>query len=180
MTSNSTFNAEGYIKWLMGTAISWYLSIVVTIILSYAIVNQFHPEETNILIGFGAGLCVGLAQWLLLRKSHSVSFFWVLAHAIGIGVPAGFGIAGLEGMFDYTSIIEKETTFSILSFLLSGLLTSIVLLPILKRLTKDYILFVAVYSIAWCLSLQYFMWGGLIIGIVSTLLFHHKLKAEVE
>lgn len=96
------------IKWFLYTLVSWYLSIIVSIVLSYAIVNKFHPEETNMLLGFGADLCIGLVQWLLLRKSHSVSFYWLLAHAFGIGIPFEIGVLGMEGDYDYSSIASSE------------------------------------------------------------------------
>ena len=63
------------------------IGLFIAIILSYTVVNIFHPEETNLILGLGIGFSVGISQWFVLKKYLKISKWWMIIPCIFIGIP---------------------------------------------------------------------------------------------
>ena len=102
-------------KWVIHTGIGWFLGVILILILS-GFLESMHLDGQSIL-GFGMGIGVGLAQWLLLKKYFSISINWVILLTIGLTSPfVAFDIASryfiLKPETFIPEIIASGTIFS--------------------------------------------------------------------
>ena len=176
--SNSSLKKSWY-NWALYNLSAWYLSFIFSIILSYTVVNIFHPEETNMLLGFGAGLCIGFVQWLLLKKKSDIQIFWIVAHALGIGIPYALGILILEGDIEVATTLDQKIILFI-TCISSGVLCGILTLKQFKHLSSSPVTAAAIYSLIWAVSLVSMFWGGLLFVAASSLFFYRILKTKEQ
>ena len=93
-------------RWFLATVIGLVLGLIVAIVLSYAIVNQFHPEETNLILGLCVGAAVGFAQVLAVRRVLSLKWKWMLGVIAGMGVPYTIAVLFDEAWFGAIRVSE--------------------------------------------------------------------------
>lgn len=166
------------IQWLVANTIAWILGLLLAIILSHLIVNIFHPEETNLIVGLCLGFSLGFAQWQILKKLMKMSILWFIVPAIGIGLPYGWIIMQVEAGNDLPLILNTEGAFLAILFFISGALIGFIqsrLKPM--NLGKSYI-WILLSGLAWSISLTVnsFLFSGLIFGLVTLAPFILILK----
>jgi hypothetical protein len=154
MTAESDkFEIPFLTNWILVTSGAFILSLPVVII-----VPQLVPPIpwTDNLGGIPIiGAFVGCAQWLMLRKRIALSGLWVLACAIGLGLPpiANY-IASEAGLLPHfpggiSGKIYGWTSLGIIGGLLSGLLQ----MPLLKPHFAKAGWWIAASSAGWGLCL---------------------------
>ena len=74
-------------RWLLGTAVGWITGIIMSIVLSYFVVNLFYDKETNLIVGLVTGFFVGLAQVIAARGALPFSWRWIWGSSVGMGIP---------------------------------------------------------------------------------------------
>jgi hypothetical protein len=79
-------------KWFIATAIGWIVGVIMAIVLSYAVVNLFYKEETNLIVGLSIAFFVGLAQMIAARGALPFSWRWIWGSTLGIGIPSMIAI----------------------------------------------------------------------------------------
>ena len=74
-------------RWFLATVIGYFVGVVVAIVLSYTIVNLFHPEGTNLIVGLGVGAGIGFAQVIAVRRVLPLNLRWTWGAIVGFGLP---------------------------------------------------------------------------------------------
>lgn len=118
--------------WLLATVIGWVVGIIVAIILSYTIVNLFHPEETNLIVGLCVGAGVGSAQVIAVRRVLSLTWGWVLGAIVGMGVPYTVAVLLTE---DWLGAIQVSEIWLIPIVVVAGVLAGVIQVTALTRHT---------------------------------------------
>lgn len=179
MTSiKSDPNVKLMIRWVAANTIAWPLGILLAIILSYLIVNIFHPEETNLIIGLCVGFSIGFAQWRVLKSIRTMSLLWFVVPAIGIGLPYGWYIMQVEAGNSLPLIWNTEGVFMAVLFFACGAMVGLIQskLKSFPR-TRSYI-WVLLSGLGWgvALMLNSFLLSGLVIGLLTLVTFILFLK----
>jgi len=168
------------INWLIANTIAWPLGLLLAIILSYLIVNFFHPEETNLIVGLGVGIAIGFAQWQVLKKLISSGVLWIVVTGIGIGFPYAWVIVHIESGKNLPLLFNTEGVFMAILFFVCGAFVGLIQSQlILIKMTKSYI-WILLSGIAWSISitLNSFLFSGLVIGLVTLTAFILILKED--
>jgi len=166
------------IRWLVANTIAWLLGLLLAIILSHLVVNIFHPEETNLIVGLCLGFSLGFAQWLVLKRLMKISILWFIVPAIGIGLPYAWFIMQLEAGNDLPLILNTDGVFLAILFFICGALVGFIQSRLKSmNLGKSYI-WILLSGIAWSISLTInsFLFSGLIFGLVTLAAFILILK----
>jgi len=166
-------NSKLIIEWLVANAIAWPLGILLAIILSYAIVNIFHPEETNLIIGFSVGITIAFAQWQVLKKLMKISVLWIFVPGICIGIPYAWITLIHESGNNLPQLLDSEWFFRATLFFICGALVGIIQ-SLLKSINigRSYI-WILLSAIGWSISITInsFLFSGLIIGLLTLAAF---------
>jgi len=166
------------INWLIANTIAWPLGLLLAIIFSYLIVNIFHPEETNLIVGLCAGITIGFAQWKVLKKFMKISVLWIVVTGIGIGFPYAWVTVHLESGKNLPLLLNTEGVFMAVLFFVCGAFVGLIQTQFkLIKINKPYI-WIFLSGIAWSISitLNSFLLSGLIIGFVTLPAFILILK----
>ncbi len=169
--NNIIFDNSFIVKWVISNFLGFILGMIVAIILSYSILNLFHPEETNMLLGLGYGLGIGFVQWYLLNRIFKLSKLWILMSALGIGIPYAGIILLMESGFIFHPILGVKDFYIGFIFFMSGLLVGFLQMILLKpKFSRSYY-WIIVSCLAWgiALSLNSILFSGIIMGIISLL-----------
>jgi hypothetical protein len=171
-------NLKLIIIWLVANAIAWPLGILLAIILSYAIVNIFHPEETNLIIGFSTAITIGFAQWKVLKKLMTISMLWIVAPGIGIGFPYAWVTINVESGNNLPLLLNTEWVFMALLFFICGAFVGLIQSRLKSINTGKSYIWILLSGIAWSISitLNSFLFSGLIIGLATLAAFIFILK----
>lgn len=171
-------NFKLIMTWIITNTIAWPLGVLLAIILSYAIVNIFHPEETNLIIGFSVGIATGFAQWKVLKKLMKMNILWIVVPGIGIGIPYAWVTIHVESGNHLPLLLNTEWIFMAILFFICGAFVGLIqsLLKSIK-ITKSYI-WILLSGIAWSISitLNSFLFSGLVVGLVTLNAFILILK----
>jgi hypothetical protein len=108
------------------------VGLVVTIVLSYAVVNRFHPEETNLIAGVCIGASVGSAQAVATRGVLPLNWLWVLGVIVGMGVPYTVVILSVEA---WLGAIQASGLWLVPIVLVGGALAGLLQVGALNRHT---------------------------------------------
>jgi len=162
------------------TGIAWPVGIILAIVLSYAVVNQFYSKETNLIVGFCLGAVVGYSQWFVLKKYFKVSRWWILATTIGIGLPFVAEVIHLEFGGSGNDLVKSELLSQIIILSVGGLLTGLLQLKIIKSLSKRSIRWIIISTLAWGISWAGFLLGGVILGLITGLAMLRLLEVSVQ
>jgi hypothetical protein len=154
-------------KGLLANGIAWLVGIILAIVLSYTVVNLFYPKETNLIVGICLGAVVGYSQWLVLKKYFKPGVWWILAAAIGIGLPfvvifVLYEINGVEVEFTGMEILDQ----AILLFM-GGFLTGLLQFNIFKALSPKYAWWIIISTFAWGIGWFGLILGGLVLGLIA-------------
>ena len=153
IAATDKFEKSFLAKWILVTSGAFILALPVSFI-----VPQLFPPITwahHLAVAPIIGAVVGCAQWLMLRKRIALSGWWVLACAIGLGLPAIVNlIASGVGLLPHFpggdgGRILGWTSLGIIGGLLSGLLQ----MPLLKPHFAKAGWWIAASSAGWGLSL---------------------------
>jgi hypothetical protein len=121
------------ILWVLTISAGLHLGLVVGPILAGTFWGFLDDESVLSLTAAYTtiGLCVGLAQWLLLRGHFTKSLVWPLNSAVGLGL--GIGLVLATNLIDQSGIISL-----ILVVLVYAIATGLVIswLPALRRKTE--------------------------------------------
>ena len=119
-------------KWIAVTCGGFVLGLPVSFIVAH--IGQaflWGGKETNLAVAPCIGAAVGCAQWLMLRSRIAVSGWWVLACAIGVGVPFMVPI-----ILDEVGFLPHLPGGKILGFaivgIIGGLLSGLLQMPLLR------------------------------------------------
>ncbi|MFA6598142.1 MAG: hypothetical protein WCS69_10495 [Ignavibacteriaceae bacterium] len=165
---------------VLATGIAWPVGIILAIVLSYAVVNQFYPKETNLIVGLCLGALVGYSQWFVLKKYFKISTWWIWASTIGIGLPFVAEVNYLEFSGSENSLIKSEFLGQIIVLSIGGLLTGLFQLKIIKALSKRSIRWIIISTLAWGISWAGFFLGGVILGLIIGLAMLRLLELSVQ
>ncbi len=197
METQSSFSVS---KWTIFTTIGVIAGVILVLILA-ALLESLKLEDNSI-IGIAMGLCIGLMQWLLIRKQIKQSFKWVWLLVVGMTVPIilleivtlifkikseyymlAIILAGglLSGYLQYqfclknTYINAKQwIRFSFLGWLAAVLITSVSFLPIILHMELTaFFKLLNTFAIILCGPVLGFITGK---GIVSILKNENKLQ----
>ncbi len=171
-------NLKLIIEWSVANTIAWPLGILLGIILSYLIVNIFHPEETNLIIGFSVGITIGFAQWKVLKKLMKISMLWIVVPGIGIGFPYAWVTIHVESGNNLPLLLNTEGVFMAILFFICGAFVGLIQSRLKSiNIGKSYI-WILLSAIAWSISitLNSFLFSGLIIGFITLAAFILMLK----
>lgn len=153
ITANDKFERPFLTKWILVTGGAFILALPVS-----TIVPQLFPPISgahHLAVAPIIGAVVGCAQWLMLRKRIALSGWWVLACAIGLGLPpiveliaSGFGLLPHFPRGTGERILGW-TSLGIIGGWLSGLLQ----MPLLKPHFAKAGWWIVASSAGWGLSL---------------------------
>lgn len=169
--NNFIFDNSFAVRWVIANFLGFILGMIVAIILSYSILNLFHPEETNMLLGLGYGFGIGLVQWYLLNRIFKLSKLWILSSAFGIGIPYAGIILLMESGFIFSPIWDIKDFYIGFIFFISGLIVGFLQMILLKdKFSRSYY-WIIVSCVAWgiALSLNSILFSGIIVGVISLL-----------
>ncbi len=174
LNSNKSF----LIKWLIANFLAIPVGFILAVILSEAIVNIFHPEETNLIVGLCFGTSVGFAQWLVLKKSLNLPKWWIGAPALGIGIPFALMVLLKEGGFTFPNIFNIEGIFEKILYFFVGCLAGVLQFKMLKVHFTNPIVWVLASGIAWGISFSINgLWiPGLVMGLITAITIVWILK----
>jgi hypothetical protein len=119
-------------RWLVATVFGWVVGIVVAIVLSYTVVNLFHPEETNLITGLCVGAAIGCAQVVAVRRVLLLQWWWVFGAMVGFGVPYTVFVLFAESWF---GAIQVSAMWLIPIVVAVGALAGVIQVGALKRHT---------------------------------------------
>lgn len=176
-----------WIRWLVATAIAWVIGIIIAFPLSY-LLNVIYPKTTNVLVGLCLGAAVGLAQKIAVRRSIELTWGWVWAAMIGMGLP--FIVAEIidvvwPGKYEYTG----DRLFAWMLIIgTGGLITGLLQMRILRRFTTKASWWLPASIVSWGLAwlsmnlvgMTGYLVGGPVLGAVSGGLLLWILKAPVD
>lgn len=141
--------------WLLATVVGWGVGLIVTIVLSYAVLNRFHPEETNLIAGVCIGASVGSAQVVAIRRVLPLSWVWVLGVIIGMGVPYTVVILRVEAWF---GAVQVSGIWLVPIVLVAGTLAGFLQVGALKRHTlkahRWIWMSVVTWGVTWLISVS--------------------------
>jgi len=169
---------KSIIRWVAANFMAWPMGLLLAIILSYLVVNIFHPEETNLIVGLCLGFSMGLAQWLVLKSLIKIGKLWFVVSVIGIGLPYGWVILYLEAGNKIPLVFNIEGVFMAILFFICGAFVGLIQCRIESfNMGKSYI-WVLLSGIAWSISitLNSFLFSGFIFGLVTLAPFVFLLK----
>jgi len=148
----------------LGLFIGYIISFIIGAIMAFKVFDLSKEEwgspleQTISYMVSGAiiGLCIGLTQWLLLRKRFKLSSFWVYSVAIGFIIAEliiGFVLWKLNiNRGEHTFIEGKPVTHAlILTF--TGLIIGLIQLPMLKRYFSEVAYWIIASALAWGISI---------------------------
>lgn len=142
-------------RWVLATVVGWGVGLVVTIVLSYTVVNRFHPEETNLIAGVCIGASVGLAQVVAVRGVLPLKWVWVLGVIVGMGVPYTVVILSVEAWF---GAIQVSGLWLVPIVLAAGALAGLLQVGALKRHTLEahrwIWMSVVIWGVTWLISVS--------------------------
>lgn len=112
---------SGLCQWLLlrpliGKATGWIAVTITTWALGWAIwaavaAGSSAPTAVrNTLALLGGGACSGLGQWLVLRHSVRRAGWWILAVALGWGIPLSFRPASIASVSPYRGVLIGAVT----------------------------------------------------------------------
>jgi uncharacterized membrane protein len=170
-------------RWLVATFIGWVAGIIIAIVLSYLVVNLFHPKETNLIVGLVLGAVVGLTQMIAVRRLVSLTYRWVWGAAVGLGI--SFIVAVLIDEI-WFSASEASDMWLVLVAIAGGAFAGVLQAPTLRPhtpLAQWWILASIIsWGIAWLISTVLgeagFLVGGIFLGAVSGALLIWILKSS--
>jgi hypothetical protein len=136
-------------RWLLATVIGWGVGIIFAIVLSYAVVNLFHPEETNLIVGLCVGAGVGSAQVIASRRMISSRWGWVLGTIAGIGIPYTINVLLAEG---WLGTIQVSKIWLVLIVIVAGVLAGVLQVASLMRHTLRARWWIWTSVITWCVT----------------------------
>lgn len=168
------------IAWLVANAIAWPLGILLAIILSHIIVNIFHPEETNLVIGFSVGITTGFAQWKILKKLMKISLLWIVVPGIFIGLPYAWAIINIESGNNLPLVLNTTWVFMAVLFFVCGGFAGLIQSRFKSfNMGKSYI-WILLSGVAWsiAITLNSFLFSGLFMGLISLVGFILMLKEK--
>ena len=153
--------------WLFATVIGWGIGIILATVFSYTVVNLFHPEETNLIVGLFVGTGVGFAQVIAARRMLSLRWRWVLGTIAGIGIPYTSNVLITEG---WLGTIQFSKMWLILIVIDAGLLAGVIQVASLMRYTlrARWWIWTSViaWGITWFISLTLHD-PGLLVGVLA-------------
>jgi hypothetical protein len=172
MNHESSQIKKGFlIKWIITTSVAWPVGIIGAIIFSELIVSIFYHKTTNLVVGLCVGAVIGYSQWLVLKKNFSVSSFWGLACAIGVGVPF---IAGtILDEIGIKSLPDSETLSAFIAGIIGGLLSGLLQMRLLKPYSLKSSWWLVISTMGWGLCFlsmrtpKSFLAGGIILGAIT-------------
>lgn len=162
------------------TGIAWPVGIILAIVLSYAVVNQFYPKETNLIVGLCLGAVVGYSQWSVLKKYFKISTWWIWASTIGIGLPFVAEVIYFEFGGSGNDLFKSELLSQIIILSVGGLLTGLLQIKIIKSLSKRSFRWIIINTLAWGISWTGFFLGGVILGLITGLAMLRLLGLSVQ
>jgi hypothetical protein len=133
-------------RWLLATIIGWVVGVVAAIVLSYTVVNLFHPEETNLIVGLCIGAGVGSAQVIAVRRVLSLKWGWVLGVIVGMGVPYTVDVLSAEA---WLGAIQVSEMWLIPIVIVSGALAGVIQVPSLTPHTLRARWWIWASMVAW-------------------------------
>lgn len=168
------------VKLVIATGIAWPVGFIVTIALTYGIVNLFYNQETNLISGLCIGTTVAYSQWLIIKKYFKIGLWWILSASIGMGLPLildfiFFELRGIESTITKIDIIDAAIVF-----FCGGLITGLLQYNILKSLTPKFRWWIIISAVAWCLGWFGLIIGGVIIGLISGITFLNLFKLSIN
>lgn len=179
-TDKFNFDKHLLFRWMIANFLGCFLGLILAIVFSYAVVNIFHPEETNLILGLGYGVGIGFAQWYILKSHLNLSKWWILASALGIGIPFATIILLEEGGYIFPEIFNIDGSSIGLIFFLSGIIVGFFQMKMISsKFSKSY-LWVLASCLAWgiALSLNSILFFGVIIGLITAITFAWGLKVK--
>ncbi len=176
MSTHHRFRGKDFIQqWIIFHLVAWIGGFAIAVILSELLINPWHPKETNVLLGLGWGLSYGFTQWRLLRKPAGLTAAWLVATALGLGIPFGALVLAHECGYDLPAVAGRpEIAEGVLVFLIS-LFVGLIQASMLKKRFAATGTWILASGIAWTLALSTSqvmlagmgMWlPGLILGTV--------------
>ena len=142
-------------QWMLANTVAYSAALPIFALIAEGFGGPEDTMRSNISHVIGllvAGVIVGVAQWLILRSHFRRTGWVVLANSAGwlLGFLGGFLVVGPP--FDFT-----------LGFLVSGLLSSVMLWPVLKRQGMSGGWWVAANAGGWIVA------GAVVLAVVFAL-----------
>jgi hypothetical protein len=127
-----------WLEWTLATALGMLLGFLPSIVL----VNLLDLTFARIIVPLWAGLLIGLAQWVVLRKYLNDSSDWILAggaswavgFALGLLIMNGLTSTGLDGFIGY---------------ILFGIIVAVVQWPLLRREIPNVWMWILANVVGW-------------------------------
>jgi hypothetical protein len=133
-------------RWLLATIIGWVVGIVIAIVLSYTVVNLFHPEETNLIVGLCVGAAVSSAQLVAVRRVLPLKWVWLPGAIVGMGVPYTVAVLFSEAWF---GAVQVSGMWLIPIVVITGALAGLIQVGALKRHTRRAYSWIWVSVVTW-------------------------------
>jgi len=114
--------------------------------------TPFQQTVISIAAGIVIGISIGFTQWRLLRKVFNVSSFWLYSVAIGfiiIELIAGIILWKLDINRGELNFIEGDPYSHAIILAITGLLISIIQMPLLRNHFYRIIYWVVASTVAW-------------------------------
>jgi hypothetical protein len=167
-------------KLVIATGFAWPVGFIVTILLSYGVVKQFYPKDTNLIAGFCLGAFVAYSQWFIIKRYFKISAWWIFAAAIGMGLPFVIEFILFELRGNESSLTGIDMIDPAVFLFVCGLLAGLLQYNSLKSLTSKFRWWIIISALAWGLGWFGLILGGVIFGFISGITFLHLFKLPVN
>ncbi len=149
----------------VGLWLTWTLATTLGILIGYLplafLIDSLDLGLARVLAPIISGLCLGLAQWLVLRPYVARSSQWILNHASGWVVGYGLGLLVIQ-LFSQTSL------GMLIGFVSFGVILALFQYPILRREVPRLGLWILASVVGWTL-------GAYLSQLAAGVFFRHAL-----
>lgn len=167
-------------KWVLTNSIAWPIGIIVAIVLSYGIVNQFYHKETNLIVGLCLGAVVASSQWLVIRRYFKIGIWWIFAAGLGIGLPFILEVLISELSGNEIGMTGIEIIDQAMLLFIGGVITGLLQFNIFKSLASKFKWWIIISAFAWGIGWFGLFFGGLILGLTTGIAILRLFELPVQ
>jgi hypothetical protein len=131
-----------WLEWTLATAGGMLIGFLVTI----PLVNLLDLGFARVIVPILAGLLIGFAQWIVLKRYLTTSADWVLAGGTAWAVGYALGLLLIQNL-------SGTILGGIAAYLLFGAIVALVQWPMLRREIPSALTWLAVNTLAWAAGL---------------------------
>jgi len=130
-----------WLAWTLATALGMLVGYLPLALL----VGSLDLGLARVIVPIISGICIGLAQWLVLRPYISKSYDWILHHAVGWVVGYTLGLYVVQ-------LLSKTPLGMLVGFISFGVIVALFQYPALRREIPHLATWILANVIGWTLG----------------------------